>query len=568
MSYLVLARKYRPATFSDVVGQAHITELLEKAITGNKVSHAYLFCGPRGIGKTSCARILAKSLNCVKGPTLKPCGDCPSCKEISQGSGFDVIEIDGASNRGIDEIRTLRENVKFAPSYGKYKIYIVDEVHMLTAEAFNALLKTLEEPPSHAKFIFATTEAHKLPATIISRCQRYDFKRISLKTLVESLRAICEKERFTITDEALYAIAKASQGSFRDSLSILDQVSALSERKISDSDVYSMLGLVEVELLFALTDALEAKDCAKALEVLDTIMEKGKDIKQLARDLVEHYRNVMVMKVGGKSLEKLVDYSAPLKEQYYNQAQKCGLPDILEAIDEFIKAQETSRITETLRTPLEIAFARLTYDEQRTTNDEPRAANFDKRPATTVQRPASSVQRPEPNSQSPVPRTSSPESRATNILKDNKGSAILTAPVSENEDPAPFEDQEIAMPETAAAPDLEKIRSAWDALTYAVSREKMSLATFLQEGRPMSLKGERLTIGFAPEHAFHKEALERKDAVLLVERIFSEKLRAKILIEYKMATDVKPEASSGHGSHVQNALETFKGKIVSKWHNE
>ncbi len=555
MSYLVLARKYRPAIFDDVIGQSHITDLLKKAITSERVAHAYLFCGPRGIGKTSCARILAKSLNCQKGPTLNPCGECASCKEIAQGSGFDVIEIDGASNRGIDEIRTLRENVKFAPSYGKFKIYIVDEVHMLTAEAFNALLKTLEEPPEHAKFIFATTEPHKLPPTIISRCQRYDFKRISLKTLVDSLAAICQKEKYTVTEDALYAIAKASQGSFRDALSILDQISALSERKINDSDVYSMLGLVEAELLFGLTDALQARDCAKALDLLDTIMEKGKDIKQLARDLVEHFRNLMVMKIGGKTLEKLVDYTAAIKEQYYNQAQKFTLPEILAAIEEFIKTQETARITETLRTPLEISFARLSYRGE---------GVKDQRPQTIEQRPVVKDIRPSTVTPAAVTKISSPPP----ILKDNRGSATLMASPAAREEETTVATEEIAMPQDVGIVDLEKIISSWDALTYAVSREKMSIATYLQEGKPMALKGERLTIGFSKDHEFHKETLERKDAVLLVERLFSEKLRTKIILEYKIMGDAKTEEAANHEPHIQNALETFKGKIVSKWHNE
>ena len=283
MSYLVLARKHRPTKFDEVVGQEHITELLKKAITSERLAHAFLFCGPRGIGKTSCARILAKSLNCKEGPTLKPCGVCPACKEIAAANSFDVLEIDGASNRGIDEMRTLRENAKFAPSYGKYKIYIIDEVHMLTTEAFNALLKTLEEPPEHVKFIFATTDPNKVPATIISRCQRYDFKRISLKGTVEALQDICKKEKFVVESDALYAIAKASQGSFRDALSILDQVSALSDRSIVSGDVCSMLGIVEVDRLFELTDALAAKDCLEVLKVFDSIIDSGKDIKQLAR---------------------------------------------------------------------------------------------------------------------------------------------------------------------------------------------------------------------------------------------------------------------------------------------
>ncbi len=554
MSYLVLARKYRPATFADVTGQDHITELLKKALSSERIAHAYLFCGPRGIGKTSCARILAKSLNCVKGPTLFPCTECPSCQEISKGSGFDVIEIDGASNRGIDEIRTLRENVKFAPSYGRFKIYIVDEVHMLTPEAFNALLKTLEEPPEHAKFIFATTEPHKLPATILSRCQRFDFKRISLKVLVASLEEICQKEKFTVTEAGLYAIAKASQGSFRDALSILDQISALSERQIEDSDVYSMLGIVETELLFKLTDALQAKDCSQALEWLDTIMEKGKDIKQLARDLVEHFRNLMVMKVGGKSLEKLVDYTAAIKEQYYNQSQKFTLPEILTAIEEFIKAQETSRVTETLRTPLEMAFARMSFQEQRLSHSS--SSGF---------LASSDVPRPSAPSVNPTvaPRFTSPKQ----ILKDNHGSAILsTLEISLTEVPAMTQD--ISLTEKTVPLTLEKIQNAWDALTFAVSREKMSWATFLQEGKPVHFNGERLTIGFSKEHEFHKETLDGKEAKLLVDRIFAEKLHAKIVVEYKIVDGSKTAEKQAQEPNIQKALETFKGKIVNKWHNE
>lgn len=554
MSYLVLARKYRPSTFADVIGQTHITELLEKAITAERVAHAYLFCGPRGIGKTSCARILAKSLNCQKGPTLTPCGECASCLEITKGSGFDVIEIDGASNRGIDEIRTLRENVKFAPSYGKYKIYIVDEVHMLTGEAFNALLKTLEEPPEHAKFIFATTEAHKLPATILSRCQRFDFKRIPLKVLVSSLNDICKKEKFTVTEDGLYAISKASQGSFRDALSILDQISALSERQIEDSDVYSMLGLVESELLFQLTDALQAKDCAQALDLLDTIMEKGKDIKQLARDLVEHFRNLMVMKVGGKSLEKLVDYTAAVKEQYYNQAQKITLPEILTALEEFIKAQETSRVTETLRTPLEISFARLTYRQGARTE----AVSAGSPSTAGMSRPIAPAST---SVNTPAPKISPPQ-----ITKDPHGSAMLaTAPRAQESAVAV---EEFVIPVSSEPLSIEKVIGAWDALTFAVSRERMSMATFLQEGKPVRLAGGKLLIGFSKEHSFHKETLDSKEAKLLVDRIFSEKLRTQIVVEYSLLdAGEKVQNDHSHEPIIKNALETFNGKIVSKWHN-
>ncbi len=559
MSYLVLARKYRPNTFDEVIGQGHITELLKQAISAGRLAHAFLFCGPRGIGKTSCARILAKSLNCSKGPTATPCGTCPACTEITSGSSFDVLEIDGASNRGIDEIRTLRENVKFAPSYGQFKIYIVDEVHMLTTEAFNALLKTLEEPPGHVKFIFATTDPNKVPSTIISRCQRYDFKRIALKESVEALQKICRKEKLQVDQQALYAIAKAAQGSFRDALSILDQVSALSSRGITDEDVYAMLGLVEVDLLFELTDALAKKDCVAALKVFDSIVEKGKDIKQLTKDLVEHFRNLMVIKIGGKSLGKLVDYPVAIKEKYLAQSQMFSLNEILDAIDIFIKAQDMARVTETLRTPLEIAFARLSCE-----NDLPRGQDI----VVNAQKPGKkdSVRKTVKKHSPAALKEAPPPSRSPE--KDAEADLI---PPAVEEDDDPEDSHEPLVQEKDIAPvalDLEKIRQSWDALTYGVSRKRMSLATYLQEGAPVDLKGNKLTIGFAPDHLFHKETLEQQDNRQVVEQIFNEKLRTKIIIEYVMVDQLDSDHTVLDEPLIQTALEKFQGKVVSKWHND
>ncbi|MDP2654327.1 MAG: DNA polymerase III subunit gamma/tau [Candidatus Omnitrophota bacterium] len=549
-SYLVLARKHRPSQFDEVIGQDNITEMLKGAIASGRIAHAYLFCGPRGIGKTSCARILAKCLNCQDGPTANPCGKCPACEEITKGISFDVLEIDGASNRGIDEIRALRENVKFSPTYGRYKIYIIDEVHMLTTEAFNALLKTLEEPPPHVKFIFATTDPNKVPATIISRCQRFDFKRIPVKTIIELLSQVCKKEKLEISQDALYAVARASQGSLRDSLSILDQVSALSSRAIQGVDVYSMLGLVELDLLFEMTDALAAKDCASALQVLDRIIDQGKDIKQLGKDLVEHFRNLMVIKVGGKTMGKLVDYPVEVKERYLTQSAQFSLPDILKAIDAFIEAQDVSRITESLRIPLEIMFAKLTISSQ-----VPAAISAGPRPAEAVAPAAPPMAAPaRPRT---APTAELPQSRDTQPSKPHSAdTALLEKPV-----PA-------AAANDSAPLDLESVKKSWEAVTYALSREKMSLATYLQEGFPHAVKGNKLSIGFTQEHEFHKETLENQANVQLVERIFSEKLGKMVILEYRIIegaqAQVQPEEDE---PLVKSALETFKGKIVSKWHN-
>jgi len=525
MSYLVLARKYRPQTFEELVGQSHITELLSKSIESGRIAHAFLFCGPRGIGKTSCARILAKSLNCQNVPTLKPCGECSACKEIANSNSFDVIEIDGASNRGIDEIRILRENVKFAPSYGRYKIYIVDEVHMLTTEAFNALLKTLEEPPEHVKFIFATTEANKVPSTILSRCQRFDFKRISLETTMANLRNICVKEDLKADEEALFAIAKASQGSMRDALSILDQLSALTEKGIEAADVFSMLGMVELELLFALTDALIARSCVNALTTFNQIIERGKDIKQLGKDLTEHFRHLMIIKVGGASLNALVDYPAPVKQRLQAQADKITIGGILKAIELFIEAQEMAKVMETLRMPLEVAFAKLTYGGATGVI------------ASVLPVAAYAV------SSKPVMAT------AVSGTKAFVQTSMPQAPK-----------------DYIKAESLDDIKTHWNALTHEVSRRKMALATYLQDGMPCEFKQGRLTIAFAKENTFAKECLDTKENLRFIEEVFSEKLNVPVSVNFKIADKVAGSVKQEEAV-VKATLEMFGGKVVKEWPN-
>ncbi|HOW36612.1 MAG TPA: DNA polymerase III subunit gamma/tau [Candidatus Omnitrophota bacterium] len=548
MSYIVLARRYRPQSFDEVVGQKHITDLLKEGIRTKHLGHAFLFCGPRGVGKTSCARILAKSLNCKEGPTATPCDKCPACKEITSGNSFDVIEIDGASNRGIDEIRTLRENVKFAPSYGRYKIYIIDEVHMLTEPAFNALLKTLEEPPEYVKFILATTAPAKVPATIISRCQRFDFYRISIAVLTSTLESIAKTEKLKVSDEAMFAIAKAASGSLRDALSILDQAGALSRKDIKAEDITSMLGTVEIGLLFELVDCISQRNCSAALSVIDKIINQGKDMKQLNRDLIEHFRHLMIMKVGGKGLGGLVDYPVAAKEMLLIQSQAFALPEIIKAIEIFVQCQENARAADSLRIPLELAIAQLTYRvEAKGAVTSPSKASAQPKPIEgKVVSPSTEV------------RFTSP----VNILANKKG--FVGLPGGEEDLslglPKEIENTVIAEPLTIGT-----VKRSWDAVTHAISREKMSVATFLQEGSPYALQGSKLTIGFPKEATFHKEALETKDSLRIVERVFSEKLNAALKIDFKIVEDHKPQEDE---PFVKAALEAFKGKVVNKWHSD
>ncbi|MDI6765504.1 MAG: DNA polymerase III subunit gamma/tau, partial [Bacteroidota bacterium] len=294
MTYLVTARKWRPMVFEDIIGQSHITITLRNAIATNRLSHAYIFSGPRGVGKTTTARILAKAINCVNPNNLNPDNECDLCKEITEGRSVNVFEIDGASNRGVDEIRNLREAVRYGPAKGKYKVYIIDEVHMLTKEAFNALLKTLEEPPAYVMFIFATTEIHKVPLTILSRCQRFDFRRISINEITSRLRFIAKEDHVTIDDEALFIIAKRADGSMRDAQSIFDQVISFCGEDIKSQQILSMLNIVDQDIYFRVTEIIKSKDVQAGLLIVDEIINRGFDLREFLGGLMEHLRNMLI----------------------------------------------------------------------------------------------------------------------------------------------------------------------------------------------------------------------------------------------------------------------------------
>ena len=330
MSYQVTARKWRPLVFEDVVGQSHVTNTLRNAITSNRLAHAYLFSGARGTGKTTTARILAKAINCLSPKDINPDNECEICKEITAGRSLDVIEIDGASNRGVEEIRNLRESVRYTPTRGKYKVYIIDEVHMLTKEAFNALLKTLEEPPEHVIFIFATTEVHKIPMTILSRCQRFDFRRISIEEITGNLRAISKEEKVTIDDEALMIVAKKADGALRDAQSIFDQIRAFCGSEITAADALKVLNAVDQELYFRVTDLIKTQDVKGGLELVEEIVKSGYDLREFLGGLSEHLRNLLVVLT--TEATELVEASELYRKRYQEEAKQFRQNDILRLI--------------------------------------------------------------------------------------------------------------------------------------------------------------------------------------------------------------------------------------------
>ena len=358
MEYLVLARKWRPQVFEDVLGQEHVIKTLKNAIRLGRVAHAYLFSGPRGVGKTSVARILAKALNCEKGPVETPCNVCVNCREITEGTSMDVNEIDGASNRGIDEIRELRENVKFAPASSRYKVYIIDEVHMLTKEAFNALLKTLEEPPAHVIFVFATTETHKVPATILSRCQRFDFRRLSLKHITDNLRQIASSEGIQISDGGLALVAEASEGSVRDAQSIFDQAISYAGTQIGDSDVEELLGTADRRFLFNLSEAVLARDAGVCLRIIEEAYFAGLDMKVFYGMLLNHFRNLLLVKITAADrnvMDLLPDDISRLKKQ----AEKESGDTLQRLMDILLDEEEAVRRSLDARLNLEFTLVRM-----------------------------------------------------------------------------------------------------------------------------------------------------------------------------------------------------------------
>ena len=549
-SYLVLARKYRPQTFDEVIGQDPITTTLKNAVSLNRIGQAYLFTGPRGVGKTSMARIFAKALNCKTGPTAEPCGKCPACLEIESGRSLDVLEIDGASNRGIDEIRELRENVKFAPALGKYKIYIIDEVHQITSEAFNALLKTLEEPPAHVKFIFATTATHKVPATILSRCQRFDFRRITTETIASTLKDICKKEKIKIDEEALFAIAKAADGSLRDSQSILDQIAAASEDKIARSDVIRSLGALEEETLIRLTDALADRDAKAALFVLDEALQEGKDAGLFLEKFLEHTRNLLFVKIS-EELSSLVDAPESYRKALSKQKERFSKEDLFYFFAVIMHALNTLKRFELKRVPVEMALVKLAQG-------------------------------------APMEDLSKAIEALRQIEKKNDR-APLTAPAIQSSRPATKPPVNAAAEDEADIPDVEdlpaedlvipvkprenavvSLDAVWQLLISALKNEKISVASYLAEGEPLGMEGTVAKISFPERLSFHRESLETLENKKLVEKHLSQLLEMEVAVHYESVKELSEQNGATASSKTQvpenpalkSAMSIFGGRIV------
>ena len=540
MSYVAFARRYRPKVFDEVVGQSHVTTTLKNAVLKERTGHAYIFAGPRGTGKTTTARILAKALNCEKGKKPDPCNACSACEEINKGLNLDVLEIDGASNRGIDEIRNLRDGIKFSPSKGRFKVYIIDEVHMLTPEAFNALLKILEEPPSHAKFIFATTAPHKVPSTILSRCQRFDFRRIATKDIFENLKTIAGSENLKVKDEALALIAKAAEGSMRDGQVILDQIASFTQGAIGPEDVLKILGLIDDEILLALSGAVKSKDAGAALMIIERLVAEGKDIIQVVLGLIEHFRSLLIIKTT-TSFASLLDSGPENIKRLEEAAGGFTIEDVLYIIYTLSNTIDLIKKTNLSRVPFEAAMVKLANAGSIVSLNEI-IARLDKLEGAPPQAHAKAENKAAIPPASTAPRVNPESSRG-----------------------------------------IDDILSQWAGVINYIKGKKISIASYLQEGYPVSMDANKLTIGFSKELQFHKEVLEEPENRRLIEEALEEVLKTDLKAAFIMvepanirdkpqdisyAPDAVLDAKKEVEPIIKDALDIFSGEIINRRNKE
>ncbi|RSK25455.1 DNA polymerase III subunit gamma/tau [Bacillus sp. HMF5848] len=488
MAYQALYRAWRPQTFHDVVGQEHVTKTLQNALALGKISHAYLFSGPRGTGKTSAAKIFAKAVNCEQAPITEPCNECSACRGITDGSISDVIEIDAASNNGVEEIRDIRDKVKYAPSAVQYKVYIVDEVHMLSIGAFNALLKTLEEPPKHVIFILATTEPHKIPATIISRCQRFDFKRITSEAIVNRMQYIIDQQDIQVDKDALLAVARAAEGGMRDALSLLDQAISYSEKEVTVEDVLSITGAASQQWLSQLVQALIQKELPVALNLLQDIIANGKDATKLIEDLIFYFRDLLLFKTAPQ-LEQMLE-RVTLDPAFEENASLVSMPDIYQLIDVLNKGQQDMKWTNHTRIFLEVAVMKIC---QLNAAQEQSSSSVDnehinrligrieelEQQITTIKAQGIAVQ-----------TESQAEQKAKRTAPRATGRSSFKVPVGRVND----------ILSKATRQDLEIIKSRWgDLLETLKNQNRVSHAALLNESEPVAASGTAFVVSFKYE---------------------------------------------------------------------
>ena len=550
MSYQVLSLKLRPQRFDEVVGQTHVTRTLQNAIGLDRVAHGYIFSGPRGVGKTTTARILAKVLNCKNPKDNNPCGTCVNCTEITQGSNLDVQELDGASNRGIDEMRDLREAVKYPPNNSKYRIYIIDEVHMLTREAFNALLKTLEEPPPHVIFIMATTDAHKVPATILSRTQRFDFKHISINDISEYLKQILESENIKYDTDGIRLIAQKADGSLRDSLSLLDQTIAYASDALDVETIRDVLGIIKENVFLNIIQTIEKRDHKEVIHQLSQLIDAGYAISDFISGFNEFLRNCMIQKTGESAKLNLSENSL----NWLQMGCRFSTADFLRMLDLSLQFESKLRFLQQPQISLEALFIKLSMMD----------ASVDIASILSGEVPKTiSVKKPEPK-------------KSTIPTENSISSPVQTEPI---DSPQPTENNPVTEKLTTPTPPvvsepvpqqvrnltLEDFNNSWTEIIEGLEEKNSKIAHFLEEAKLSSFDGKQLLIELVNGHRFHLKTLE-KDAEQIAS-VINDKLNQKIRIKFHIQenNEEKPEKKKPESAEhplFMKVLETFEGEII------
>lgn len=566
MTYQVLSLKWRPQTFDDVVGQDHITQTLKNAFKKDRIAQGYVFTGPRGVGKTTMARLMAKRMNCLSPVDNEPCNHCTNCSEITESRSMDVLEIDGASNRGIDEMRHLRENIKFPPMSAQFKVYIIDEVHMLTNQAFNALLRTLEEPPVHGKFIMCTTDIHKMPATIISRCQRFDFNRISSSIIADRMKHILDVEKIEYDEESVSAISRKADGSVRDALSLLDQVIAFAGDKIVFDEISKILGLIPYDLFFELTTAIKEKNGQQLVSVMNNIRSLGTPLEDVVNGFNQHLRNLLISTVEGAA--STLEMNSELQERYTNDSVLWERRDLMRISQVFSKMEPEIRRASQPQILFEINLLKMLEMDKSVTIEELLLSNLGSSSGGKVQ-------------------YTIPEKKSSQIDL-SVSQKIMIGHISEKKenvkpvDGVKKEDTSENLPEitvntihkdseqSKGSLDLEHIKSNWHQVISKIGSIKTSVAMVLEQTLPMDLNNRKLDIAVYDQPKFSFDRLERNRSLIesTFEEIFNQTVRMTFLLAEDTQEEIKHELPNGpsvpiKGNPVVNrVIELFDGEIL------
>lgn len=519
-----LYRVYRPKNFSDVIGQEHIVRTLKNQIENNNVGHAYLFCGTRGTGKTSTAKIFSRAVNCTNLHNDEPCNECENCREILEDKTMDVVEIDAASNNSVDDIRELRENVKYSPAKAKYKVYIIDEVHMLSQGAFNALLKTLEEPPSYVIFILATTEPHKIPATILSRCQRFDFKRVTVKDISSRMRYICEKEGIEADEKALNLIARNSQGALRDALSILDQCISFEGNNISYNDVIELLGSVNIEQLFDLAESIIKEDTRKSLQILNDFIIWGKDVRNLVNDLIDHFRNLMVCKISN-DLDEIISLPEETIDLLKQQAETIDTNNLIRILNILSETQDGMKISSNPRVLMEVTMMKIAQPM------------FDESKEALIKRIENLEQKIESGN------------IKVNHISTNQTVDNFNENNQQNNNTVEKQEDENIEYENLKGDDIKLVEKSWKKILQKMKEDKNQvIRALLQDVDSFNISEDTLYIIFTDNYSFAKSRLDSPATIQYVEKVIREVLNrsfsVKIALKSQLAnlnTEIKKE---------------------------